>query len=1322
MSDGHRKSNKQYPGSVPKVKYSNNTCSRNDERRSNAPSTSWHFFPDSTNFIRNPRRLQGNNHFMMDIVLDQPNVTSDVRNGIVGYPNGNITTPGTSSSTSRRNSTSSVLKCDNVTKYPDKKQIEDKLCQIREYLQIINSMMINAKNVEEQISGNVENGLENDAGPSRRNDSDVNVLDNQELDFLREQQLSLLKLQQKAENRLRDARLVQEKMFAQAGTSNEINLSNQKDNKNMSLSDFDAAIKELEERAKHLHPTRQTMNTSDRLMHEVESLQNKIIDMRTANNEREQLIQVLDSRDTELKSQQAELQSKLAELQTKKNQVDQLAVQLQAYDEDDEDVGIQVRKIVTMKDQLTKLKDMLEIVKTTENAMMGGNVSSEARTAANEICQTAEHFLQNQFEKARVGQSDGNNGMRFENNTSAEGRQKQTNTNSRIQNLPRNKSSAGSINEKIALQAELEAKKKELEEIMGKHKAGTSNLNHDIGNDSKSEYSCVSNSVPMNERYWKSSMPSHSRDQGSEAFSSDECDENEYSEVHENANLLPSHQVNYFPVNLSKPRCDSEYDISTEQLHSFSHTPDRNIRSISVTASDLVREQSITNNIDQEKLHKQLQLIKSVCDSMMEQQTNASQQQPVFQQVRNNITPSSGYAETQRYSANAVLNTEVPWYSGQNINGQNDITNYPNWLATNTLQTQSFMLNTLNQCCQMLWLQQRELVALRNSVTALQEKIESPYHNQEHQPVPPAPHHPSPLDHNRASNLFRPNVAQKTNQVSAAYSMPNLNHYNVAHSNIDIPYANLNNVSSSRLLDSCLNNTGPSVIAVDHSNNMLHAMNSNMSHHVWNGQALNNQVAPGNRANNYWDNFRSYSRQNLLSTKNSECFQNSGSERTNPFAVPSTSKSNSEHSPGTSHENTPQRNVIYNLPTHLPNVKIPTVPPDVLNVNQSASTSKLYDRGEYSAGSTQGQTDAADGGLHALLNLNSLNESSSASDGHQCKFESHNSDFQSKKNKSFDELKENVYREVCSLISANEAQPHFLIQLFRDLQKIGSDSLRFKILQSVQNILTQSLAIQPTSNRQGRESDVLVPPESFHLHSAFLSMPPTAAGCVERDELLIKNFSKEILSFLEVHDSDIVSSLFLGNLKQMFMGLESFRDTLKDTVFQRHFSNVLDEVLEQYHGKRVHDVRGHLIQTLRDLLQGELSFIHLIQEANFDGNLQPERKDSSHSSMSFNADSVLFSSPGPSQNVESNIQNGDLAEADQSRVEESDTEEVGLFEPNEIVVEANVEEVLNIQDFSSQNEGLDQVPTRLLTKSKSRSTTPIKDRPTSSQLDHQEPY
>lgn len=61
------------------------------------------------------------------------------------------------------------------------------------------------------------------------------------------------------------------------------------------------------------------------------------------------------------------------------------------------------------------------------------------------------------------------------------------------------------------------------------------------------------------------------------------------------------------------------------------------------------------------------------------------------------------------------------------------------------------------------------------------------------------------------------------------------------------------------------------------------------------------------------------------------------------------------------------------------------------------------------------------------------------------------------RSKLFDELRENVYKEVVSLISANESRPHFLIQLFRDLQMIGSDALRLKILQSIQMIATHSL-------------------------------------------------------------------------------------------------------------------------------------------------------------------------------------------------------------------------------------------------------------------------
>lgn len=52
---------------------------------------------------------------------------------------------------SRRNSSETIPKCDNVTKYPDKKQIEDKLNQIREYLHITSTLMSNMKN-SDQVS------------------------------------------------------------------------------------------------------------------------------------------------------------------------------------------------------------------------------------------------------------------------------------------------------------------------------------------------------------------------------------------------------------------------------------------------------------------------------------------------------------------------------------------------------------------------------------------------------------------------------------------------------------------------------------------------------------------------------------------------------------------------------------------------------------------------------------------------------------------------------------------------------------------------------------------------------------------------------------------------------------------------------------------------------------------------------------------------------------------------------------------------------------------------------------------------------------------
>lgn len=74
--------------------------------------------------------------------------------------------------------------------------------------------------------------------------------------------------------------------------------------------------------------------------------------------------------------------------------------------------------------------------------------------------------------------------------------------------------------------------------------------------------------------------------------------------------------------------------------------------------------------------------------------------------------------------------------------------------------------------------------------------------------------------------------------------------------NIDTTSAFANNLHNTRLIDSSLNNSTFAGV----SNTVLHGANHQQvpPSQIWNGQAaaLNNQVAPGNRANNYWDNFR----------------------------------------------------------------------------------------------------------------------------------------------------------------------------------------------------------------------------------------------------------------------------------------------------------------------------------------------------------------------------------------------------------------------------------------------------------------------------------
>ncbi|MBN3317342.1 PCM1 protein, partial [Atractosteus spatula] len=66
----------------------------------------------------------------------------------------------------------------------------------------------------------------------------------------------------------------------------------------------------------------------------------------------------------------------------------------------------------------------------------------------------------------------------------------------------------------------------------------------------------------------------------------------------------------------------------------------------------------------------------------------------------------------------------------------------------------------------------------------------------------------------------------------------------------------------------------------------------------------------------------------------------------------------------------------------------------------------------------------------------------------------------------FETLRETIYSEVATLISQNESRPHFLIELFHELQMLNTDYLRQRALYALQDIVTRHLTEKKDTNEE----------------------------------------------------------------------------------------------------------------------------------------------------------------------------------------------------------------------------------------------------------------
>nr|CAD7194802.1 unnamed protein product [Timema douglasi] len=586
-------------------------------------------------------------------------------------------------------------------------------------------------------------------------------------------------------------------------------------------------------------------------------------------------------------------------------------------------------------------------------------------------------------------------------------------------------------------------------------------------------------------------------------------------------------------VNQENPGTD-ELGVSGNSTNNDGNTNIHNaLLTNSGSASNIWQQQAL-------QLQQQLEMTTSLCQSML---TEHQQQNQHF------LSPYWGGGPPLMYPPGATPDIY-----------------YQQLLVTSQMQHQHMLMTTLNQCCHLLWLQQRELASLRASVHALQDKA---VRSREVPPTPGGIGHPGeaiiitsnensahPSPHQSQSNLgsthqqfhptncnpaLHPNLkmsysgglymspADGAAGVTSAQSLPNLAHTTTPDTHVSnngpqsfVPPTTIQNFDPNfHCLPTIMMPNFPPPANLNVSSRPQLPVSSLIQPTPWLQQsaglgghaaptALNNQVPPGNRANNYWDNFRSYSRQNLLSTSTKS---NEGGMSHSPSPLVDRSH-NSLRGPGTSSaSHGAPSSVLASGPGPMyvqpdqgwPGTLHNSARKEKLNTEQyqgegyllhvpsqgSAQPSEASSI-QYQLSMTEGPSD----NLRPFLNNNCVlppGPQHPSAGGNLMSYHDHNIkpiDAVKKKRNSktpvvsehiqhqphsalnqveslpelnrqktgntlFEVLHQPVYQEVAALISINESHPQFLLQLFRDLQMVSSDALRHSTLQSIHEMVNQ---------------------------------------------------------------------------------------------------------------------------------------------------------------------------------------------------------------------------------------------------------------------------
>ncbi|XP_078799448.1 pericentriolar material 1 protein-like isoform X12 [Oryzias latipes] len=252
----------------------------------------------------------------------------------------------------------------------------------------------------------------------------------------------------------------------------------------------------------------------------------------------------------------------------------------------------------------------------------------------------------------------------------------------------------------------------------------------------------------------------------------------------------------------------------------------------------------------------------------------------------------------------------------------------------------------------------------------------------------------------------------------------------------------------------------------------------------------------------------------------------------------------------------------------------------------------------------------------------------------------------------FEALRETIYSEVATLISQNESRPHFLIELFHELQLLNTDYLRQRALYSLQDIVTKHLEVRSAAEDQpprlgpvawpACSQSELTPSQSLstsddevveknlrhardtkkrkedadsvddsnmstssNLEAFANDDLGAAAGSVHCPQIdtqqldrQIKAIMTEVIPFLKENMDEVCSLQLLTSVRRMVLKLTQQNDESKEFVhfFHRQLGGILQDSLSKFVGCTLKDCGEDLLVEISEILFNELAFFKLMQD------------------------------------------------------------------------------------------------------------------------------